>query len=112
MITPFDSPATSDPEPRAAGRVLPTFGAPDYGQAPPDMPIPDRLNLALVVLVFAGGVGLLWLGSRAAEWYTLLPVGVAFSYLMLTNYALLHEASHGNLQTDARRNYLLGVVTG
>ena len=46
------------------------------------------------------------------EWYTLLPVGVAFSYLMLTNYALLHEAAHGNLQSHWRRNYLLGVVAG
>src|SRR5436305_14861089 len=105
MITPPSSPATS-------GQVLPTFGAPNYGTAPPDMPIPDRLNLSLVVLVFAGGVGLLWLGSRMTEWYTLVPVGVAFSYLMLTNYALLHEAAHGNLQSNWRRNYLLGVVTG
>jgi len=39
-------------------------------------------------------------------------VGIVYSYLLLTNYALLHEASHGNLQTGARRNYLLGLMTG
>jgi fatty acid desaturase len=101
------------PQPEAPeAPVTPTFGVPDYGPPPPDMPIPDRLNLVLVALVFGGGVGLLWLGSRATEWYTLLPVGVAFSYLMLTNYALLHEASHGNLNSRFRINYLLGVITG
>jgi fatty acid desaturase len=76
------------------------------------MPIPDRLNLALVVLVVGGGVGLLWLGSHVGEWYAVLGVGVAFAYLGLTNYALLHEAAHGNLQTSARRNYACGLATG
>jgi fatty acid desaturase len=86
------------------------------------MPIPDRLNLVLVALVFSGGVTLLWLGSRVTEWYSpragawglcwLGLVGVAFSYLMLTNYALLHEAAHGNLNSRWRLNYLLGVITG
>jgi fatty acid desaturase len=41
-----------------------------------------------------------------------LGVGILFSYLLLTNYALLHEASHGNLQTSARRNYWLGFIAG
>jgi fatty acid desaturase len=94
----------------ASGTV--TFGLPDYGAPPPDMPIPDRFNLCLVVAVFSGGVALLWLGSQATAWYAVVFVGVAFSYLMLTNYALLHEASHGNLNSGARVNYLLGVLTG
>ena len=92
--------------------VAPTFDAPDYGPTPPDMPIPDRLNRCLVAVVFTAGVALLWLGSHVEAWYAILGVGVVFSYLMLTNYALLHEAAHGNLQTSARLNYLLGVVTG
>lgn len=116
MNTPLDRPAMSEQEVRTEdgvpGQGIPTFGTPNYGVTPPDMPIPDQLNLFLVVLVFAGGVGLLWLGSRLTDWYTVLPVGIAFSYLMLTNYALLHEASHGNLQSSTRRNYLLGVLTG
>jgi fatty acid desaturase len=93
-------------------RGLPTFGVPDYGTTPPDMPIPNRLNLCLVALVFSGGLLLLWLGSHVAAWYAVLLVGIAFSYLMLTNYALLHEASHGNLHTSGRVNYLLGMGTG
>src|SRR4051812_32833617 len=94
------------------GRFLPTFDAPDYGPPPPGMPIPDRLNAALVALVFSGGVGLLWLGSQVTAWYLVLLVGVAFSYLMLTNYALLHEAAHSNLSSSRTLNYLLGVLTG
>src|SRR5262245_31249437 len=83
-----------------------------FRDAPPDMPVPDRLNAALVALVFAAALALLWLGSRPNAWYQTLAVGVAYSYLMLTNYALLHEATHGNLQSDVRRNRALGVVCG
>lgn len=76
------------------------------------MPVPDRLNAALVAGVSLGAVALLWLGSVVASWWTALAVGVVFSYLMLTNYALLHEATHGNLQTNPRRNYALGLLAG
>jgi fatty acid desaturase len=75
-------------------------------------PIPERLNFALVLFVFAAAPGLLWLGSHVRGGWAVLGVGVVYSYLLLTNYALLHEASHGNLQSSARRNYWLGVVTG
>ena len=81
------------------GRGTLTFGVPDYGPPPPNMPIPNRLNLCLVALVFCGGVALLWLGSQVTVWYAVMLIGMAFSYLMLTNYALLHEASHGNLHS-------------
>ena len=80
--------------------------------APKDKPIPERLNLVLVVVVFTLGLGLLWLGSQVESWWAIGVVGVAFSYLLLTDYALLHEASHGNLQSSAPRNYLLGLATG
>jgi fatty acid desaturase len=76
------------------------------------MPIPDRLNVFLVALVFCGGVALLWLGSQVTAWYAVLGVGVLFSYLMLTNYALLHEAAHGNLHSRPRINYGLGIIAG
>ncbi|MCO6455178.1 MAG: fatty acid desaturase [Pirellulaceae bacterium] len=79
---------------------------------PAEMPVPNWLNLLLVVLVVAGSVWLLWLASQASAWYLVLAVGVAFSYLQLTNYALLHEATHANLNDDPRWNYVLGVVTG
>jgi fatty acid desaturase len=76
------------------------------------MTIPDRLNAALVVAVFALAVGLLWLGSWVERWYAVLAVGVAFSYVGLTNYALLHEATHNNLHSRPRVNYWLGVLAG
>lgn len=95
--------------PRAAG---PTFALPDYGPPPPDMPITNRLNVSLVAITLCGGVALLWLGSRLTVWWHVLLVGLAFSYLMLLNYALLHEASHGNLHTRPRLNYGLGVLAG
>jgi fatty acid desaturase len=96
--------------------LAPTVGelAPEDGakKGPDTFFVPDRLNLSLVALVFCGGVALQWLGSQATSWYLVLLIGVAFSYLMLTNYALLHEASHGNLHSNGRVNYLLGVLTG
>ena len=84
-----------------------TFAAPAAG-----MPIPNRLNMTLVIVVFTAAVGLLWLGSWVEKWYAILAVGIAFSYVLLTNYALLHEASHGNLHSSSRINFWLGVLTG
>ena len=80
--------------------------------SPPEMPVPDRLNMALVGFVFVGAIGLLWLGSWVESWSALLVVGVAFSYLLLTNYALLHEATHNNLHSRPGWNYGLGLLTG
>jgi fatty acid desaturase len=77
-----------------------------------NLSIPDRLNLALTLGVFALALGLLWLGSHVQSGWAVFGVGIAFSYLLLTNYALLHEASHGNLQSDPRRNYCLGLMAG
>jgi fatty acid desaturase len=85
---------------------------PDYGPPPPNMPIPNWLNAFLLAVTFCGGISLLWLGSWLTVWWQVLLVGAAFSYLMLTNYALLHEAAHGNLNSHPRTNYLLGVVAG
>lgn len=76
------------------------------------MPIRNGLNRALVVLVFAAGVALLGLGSRVTGGGAVFAVGVVFSYVLLTNYALLHEAAHGNLQSSARANYWFGVLAG
>jgi fatty acid desaturase len=89
-----------------------TFDTPHYGSPPADMPIPNRLNAVLVALVVGSGLALLWLGSHVTAWYAILLTGAAFSYLMLTNYALLHEAAHGNLNSSPRVNYLLGIITG
>jgi fatty acid desaturase len=79
---------------------------------PLDTPMPNRLNVTLVAVVFVSAIALLWLGSWFQEWYAVGVVAVAFSYLLLTNYALLHEATHLNLHSNPTLNYALGVVTG
>jgi fatty acid desaturase len=79
---------------------------------PADLPVPDRLNFVLTLLVLCAAIALLWLASLAQSWPAVFGIGIVYSYLLLTNYALLHEATHGNLQTQARRNYWLGFLTG
>jgi fatty acid desaturase len=76
------------------------------------MPIPNGLNFALVVLDVLAAIFLLGLASRLQSWWAVAAVGIVFSYLMLTNYALLHEATHGNLNSKETWNYWLGAVTG
>lgn len=70
-----------------------------------------RLNIALVALVMVVAAGLLWLGSRVSLLWA-LPVGALFSFLLLTNYALIHEGTHDNLHPDPRWNRWLGVLAG
>lgn len=83
-----------------------------FTTTPADMPIPSRLNTVLVGLVVATAAFLLWLGSWVEQWYAVLAVGILFSYVLLTNYALLHEATHGNLHSNSRMNGFLGLLTG
>lgn len=77
----------------------------------PDTPIKEGTNLLLVVTVVGLSVSLLWLASFLSQWYWTLGLGVVFSYLMLTNYALMHEAIHLNLQENQGRNYIFGVIS-
>ena len=83
-----------------------------FHDRPAHMPIPDRLNLVLVAGVFSAAIFLLWLGSHVESWWATLGVGVVFSYLLLTNYALFHEAGHGNLHSNPTMNRLLGTLAG
>src|SRR3954467_10663896 len=79
---------------------------------PADMPVPDRLNLVLSIAVFCSAIALLWLASAVQSWFAVFGIGVLYAYLLLTNYALLHEATHGNLQSSVRRNRWLGFLNG
>lgn len=79
---------------------------------PANLPIPNLLNFVLVAFVVAWAVVLLWLASALSSWYSVLGIGIVFSYLLLSNYALLHEATHYNLNQNPKANYWLGVVTG
>jgi fatty acid desaturase len=83
-----------------------------HWSTPAGMPIPDKLNLFLVLFVSAIATFLLWLGSHVESWYAVLAVGVVFSYVMLTDYALLHESAHGNLSSSMLGNRVLGTLAG
>ncbi len=75
-------------------------------------PIPDRLNTVLVLLVSATIVTLLWLASGMTSWLATFAVAIVFSYVMLTNYALLHDATHDTLRSSERANYWFGFLAG
>lgn len=77
-----------------------------------EMPIPDRLNIALLAFVVGSAIALLWLASHVEPWYGVLLVGIVFSYVMLTDYALLHESAHGNLHSSRLGNRVLGTIAG
>jgi len=79
---------------------------------PASMPVPNILNFILVALDITAAIFLLRLGSRLDSWWAILATGIIFSYVMLTNYALLHEATHQNLNSNPACNYWLGVATG
>jgi fatty acid desaturase len=73
--------------------------------------IRNRLNIALVAAVQVAAWALLWIGAHTTGAW-ILAVGVAYSFLLLTNYALIHEGTHDNLHADARWNRRLGVLAG
>lgn len=75
-------------------------------------PIPNRLNIVVTVLVCCLAVALLVVASRLDSLWQQLVVGVLFSYVMLTDYALLHEAAHDKLHSSPRGNAVLGFVAG
>lgn len=73
--------------------------------------IHGSLNMLLVLLVQALAMLLLWLAAHAGTIQAVL-LGFVFSFLLLTNYALLHEATHDNLHADPRANRWFGVLAG
>ncbi len=70
----------------------------------------DGHNLVLFAALQAGLIALLWLASNSSGWVFALVV-LVFAFLGLTNYALLHEACHAVLHSDARLNRAMGVVS-
>ncbi len=75
-------------------------------------PVPTRLNLVLVALVTAAALLLFALAGRVQSGWPLALVALAFSFVGLTAYALLHEATHDNLHPDPRWNAWLGRLVG
>lgn len=72
--------------------------------------IPAGLNLLLAASVFLTVLAALWLAS-GLHWAWQLLLGTATSFVLLTNYALMHEAAHDLLHPDPRVNALVGAVS-
>ena len=71
----------------------------------------SHINSVLCVLIPSTMLCLLYFSSRVSLTLTLV-LGVLFSFLMLTNYALMHEAAHGSLHRNSFWNHALGTFTG
>lgn len=75
------------------------------------LPPSDGLNIALCAAAPAAMLFLLALASQL-PWPWLPVIGVGFAFLMLTNYALMHESAHGYLHSHPLINVLLGSFVG
>ena len=69
----------------------------------------DRQNLLISVFLLIALPALLWLASHA-EGLVFAGAVVAFAFLGLTNYAMMHEAMHDNLHSDPRINRVAGTM--
>lgn len=74
------------------------------------LPIPDRLNIALLIAAVLVSTALLVIASRASAWSITLFCAVMFSYSANTLFALLHESVHGTLHPNRRVNEWGGRV--
>lgn len=74
-------------------------------------PVTGTLNSVLVIAIQVVVWGGLWLASGLSlPWQA--GIGVVLSFLLLTNYALMHESAHGVLHRDPNVNRELGMLAG
>ncbi|HEY0783450.1 MAG TPA: fatty acid desaturase [Thermoanaerobaculia bacterium] len=66
----------------------------------------------MTLAVVAAAVGLAVFASRLASPSAVFGVGIVFSYVLLIDYALLHEAVHENLSSRPWLNRALGTLAG
>lgn len=77
----------------------------------PDPNLPKRLNLIILIGIQILVLSALYWASRL-NWGWSIPIGILVSFLLLTNYALIHEGTHQNLHPNKHGNWLLGTVSG
>lgn len=75
-----------------------------------EVKIASGLNLLLVFLIQVVAFFLLWAGSRLGILWS-IPIGIIFSFALLTNYGLMHDAVHQTLHRNKYVNYVLGVIS-
>jgi hypothetical protein len=76
---------------------------------PAEMPIPDRLNLLLVVFVLGGAIALLWLGSYVESWWATLLLGIVFSYHALLSCESVDSTSTSPSPSTSAASTTMGV---
>lgn len=64
-------------------------------ESKPDLPIPGRLNLLILVGAATISASALYAASHAPSWLGILLAALIFSFSTNTLFALLHEAVHG-----------------
>ncbi len=72
--------------------------------------IPNHLNLLLTLGNLFLSTSMIVIGHRFTEF--MIPCIIVFAFLHLNAYALLHEATHSNLHSNKRWNYILGMIAG
>jgi len=73
--------------------------------------IPQRLNIALFVLVLPMTWWLLWVASHSQKVWIVLLVAFVYAHLHNTLFSLLHEAVHGVFAPKESTNELFGVLS-
>jgi len=71
--------------------------------------VSERLNWLILAVSAATGATCLWFASHG-PWWAALPAAVAFAFVNITPFALMHEAVHGTGAATPRRNSALGLV--
>lgn len=72
--------------------------------------IRGSLNITLVLAIQVFAWLLLWLASHLNLVWS-VPLGIIFAFLLLTNYALMHEAAHHIFHRSSKLNYYFGVLS-
>lgn len=69
-------------------------------------------NFAIMVILQTTMLSLLWISSFESNGYVVSLCAITFSFLGLTNYALIHEGCHNNLHVSNKSNQLMGMMCG
>lgn len=78
-------------------------------------PIPNIINMFALLVSSSLAVGLLVGASvayRSSHWLFFSLAVLGFGLVNNTNFSLLHEAVHGILNSNRRRNEMLGIFAG
>jgi fatty acid desaturase len=76
------------------------------------LPIPWRLNLAIVAAQLAATGTIFWLAARASEWWQVALLSLGFAIVGNSTYAAMHEAEHSVLLPSRFWNDTLGALLG